>query len=52
MVQIAIDGFFYDLLLLDIEMLGITGMELSIFRYVPKNDLENRLKMLWQTRQN
>lgn len=66
------DGFFYDLLLLDIEMPGVTGMEisgkiksrlpnvkiifvtshmeyaidafeLSIFRYVPKNDLEKRL---------
>lgn len=66
------DGFFYDLLLLDIEMPGISGMEisekikphlpnvkiifitshieyaidayeLSIFRYVPKSDLETRL---------
>lgn len=71
--DIAEDGFFYDLLLLDIEMPGVTGMELSkkikpflpnmkvifitshmeyvidafelsIFRYVPKNDLEKRLK--------
>lgn len=71
--DIAEDGFFYDLLLLDIEMPDVTGMELSkkikpflpnikvifitshmeyaidafelsIFRYVPKNDLENRLK--------
>ncbi len=71
--DITDDGFFYDLILLDIEMPGITGMELSekikpylpnvkiifitshmeyaidafelsIFRYVPKNDLENRLK--------
>lgn len=71
--DITEDGFFYDLILLDIEMPGITGMELaekikpflpnlkvifitshleyaidafelSIFRYVPKNDLENRLK--------
>lgn len=66
------DGFFYDLILLDIEMPGVTGMEiseqikpflpnvkiifvtshieyaidafeLSIFRYVPKNDLDERL---------
>lgn len=66
------DRFFYDLILLDIEMPGITGMEmsekiksylpnvkiifvtshieyaidafeLSIFRYVPKDNLENRL---------
>lgn len=66
------DSFFYDLLLLDIEMPGVTGMEisekikphlphvkivfvtshleyaidafeLSIFRFVPKNDLEKRL---------
>lgn len=66
------DGFFYDLILLDIEMPGISGMEipkqiknylpnvriifvtshteyaidafeLSIFRYVPKNNLEIKL---------
>lgn len=66
------DGFFYDLILLDIEMPGISGMEipqqikgflpnvriifvtshteyaidafeLSIFRYVPKNNLEAKL---------
>lgn len=66
------DGFFYDLILLDIEMPGISGMEipqqlkgflpnvkiifvtshteyaidafeLSIFRYVPKNNLEVKL---------
>lgn len=72
--DITEDGFFYDLLLLDIEMPGVTGMdlagkikpflpnikvifitshmeyaidafELSIFRYVPKNDLEKRLKI-------
>lgn len=70
--DIAEDGFFYDLLLLDIEMPTVTGMELSqrikphlpnvkivfvtshieyaidafelsIFRYVPKLDLEKRL---------
>lgn len=70
--DITEDGFYYDILLLDIEMPGITGMELaekirphlpdvriifitshmeyaidayelSIFRYVPKNDLEKRL---------
>lgn len=70
--DIAEDGFFYDLLLLDIEMPGISGMELcgkikqylpsiriifitshieyaidayelSIFRYVPKSDLDKRL---------
>lgn len=70
--DITDDGFFYDLLLLDIEMPGMTGMELSgkikpylpnvriifitshieyaidafelsIFRYVPKSDLPNRL---------
>ena len=66
------DGFFYDILLLDIEMPGTDGMEiaekirpylpdvkiifitshieyaidayeLSVFRYVPKNDLDRRL---------
>ncbi len=66
------DGFFYDLILLDIEMPGISGMEipqqikgflpnvriifvtshteyaidafeLSIFRYVPKNNLDVKL---------
>nr|WP_242954442.1 LytTR family DNA-binding domain-containing protein [Clostridium oryzae] len=66
------DGFFYDVLLLDIEMPEVTGMEiaekikpylpnikiifitshveyaidafeLSIFRYVPKEDIEKRL---------
>ena len=71
--DITEDGIFYDLLLLDIEMPDVTGMELSkkikpflpsikiifitshmeyaidafelsIFRYVPKNDLEKRLK--------
>lgn len=71
--DIVDDGFFYDLILLDIEMPGITGMELSgeikpylpnvkiifitshieyaidafelsIFRYVPKNDLVRRLR--------
>lgn len=70
--DITDDHFFYDLILLDIEMPGITGMELpekikpflpnvkiifitshleyaidafelSIFRYVPKNDPGNRL---------
>lgn len=70
--DITEDGFFFDLLLLDIEMPGVTGMELaekirdvlpdiriifitshmeyaidafelSIFRYVPKNQLEQRL---------
>ena len=70
--DITDDSFFYDLVLLDIEMPGLTGMELadkikpylpnvkiifitshieyaidafelSIFRYVPKNDLYNRL---------
>lgn len=70
--DITDDGFFYDLILLDIEMPGMTGMELSerikphlpnvkiifitshieyaidafelsIFRYVPKSDLKNRL---------
>lgn len=70
--DITDDHFFYDLILLDIEMPGITGMELpekikpflpnvkiifitshleyaidafelSIFRYVPKNDPDNRL---------
>ncbi|MDE7204723.1 MAG: LytTR family DNA-binding domain-containing protein [Lachnospiraceae bacterium] len=71
--DIVEDGFFYDLLLLDIEMPDVNGMELSkkikpflpnikvifitshmeyaidafelsIFRYVPKNDLGKRLK--------
>lgn len=71
--DITEDGFFYDLLLLDIEMPDVTGMELTkkikpflpnikvifitshmeyaidafelaVFRYVPKNDLEKRLK--------
>ncbi len=71
--DITEDGFFYDLILSDIEMPDVTGMELaekikpflpnskvifitshieyaidafelSIFRYVPKNDLENRLR--------
>lgn len=70
--DITDDGLFYDLILLDIEMPGMTGMEiserikpylpnvkiifvtshieyaidafeLSIFRYVPKNYLDNRL---------
>lgn len=70
--DIAEDNFFFDLILLDIEMPGCTGMELaekikpylpnvkiifitshveyaidafelSIFRYVPKNDTEKRL---------
>lgn len=70
--DITEDGFFFDLLLLDIEMPGNTGMEiaekikpflpnvkiifitshveyaidafeLSIFRYVPKDDIEKRL---------
>lgn len=70
--DITEDGFFYDMILLDIEMPGINGMEisqkvkpclpnvkiifvtshieyaidafeLSIFRYVPKNNLEKRL---------
>lgn len=70
--DITDDHFFYDLLLLDIEMPGLTGMELpkkikpflpnvkiifitshleyaidayelSIFRYVPKDDPEERL---------
>ena len=70
--DIAEDGFFFDLILLDIEMPGSTGMELagkirpflpnvriifitshveyaidafelSIFRYVPKNDTARRL---------
>ena len=73
MSDITEDGFFYDLILLDIEMPDVNGMELSkkikpflpnikvifitshmeyaidafelsIFRYVPKNDLEKRLK--------
>lgn len=70
--DITEDGFFFDLILLDIEMPGSTGMEiaekikpylpsvkiifitshieyaidafeLSIFRYVPKNDMDRRL---------
>ena len=70
--EITDDGLFYDLILLDIEMPGISGMEipnqikvflpnvriifvtshaeyaidafeLSIFRYVPKNNLEAKL---------
>lgn len=70
--DIADDNFFYDMILLDIEMPGITGMEiseklkyylpnvkiifvtshteyaidafeLSIFRYIPKNNIENKL---------
>lgn len=70
--DITEDGFFFDLILLDIEMPGNTGMEiaekikpflpnvkiifitshveyaidafeLSIFRYVPKDDIEKRL---------
>ena len=70
--DITDDGFFFDLILLDIEMPGISGMELpqriknflpnvkiifvtshteyaidafelSIFRYVPKNNLEVKL---------
>lgn len=70
--DITDDNFFYDLILLDIEMPGMTGMEisekikphlpnvkiifvtshieyaidafeLSIFRYVPKNNLNDRL---------
>ena len=72
MWDITEDQFFFDLLLLDIEMPGITGMdlpekirpylpevkiifitshleyaidayELSVFRYVPKDELEKRL---------
>lgn len=70
--DICEDNFFFDLILLDIEMPGVTGMELagrikphlpnvkiifitshieyaidafelSIFRYVPKDDIEKRL---------
>ena len=70
--DISEDNFFFDLILLDIEMPGVTGMELaqkikphlpnvkiifitshieyaidafelSIFRYVPKDDVEKRL---------
>ncbi|HIS31879.1 MAG TPA: response regulator transcription factor [Candidatus Limivivens intestinipullorum] len=70
--DITDDGFFYDLILLDIEMPGVSGMEipkrigeylpnvriifvtshteyaidafeLSIFRYVPKSNLEEKL---------
>lgn len=70
--DITADAFFYDLVLLDIEMPGYTGMEiaekikpflpnvkiifitshieyaidafeLSIFRYIPKNDTDKRL---------
>jgi len=70
--DISDDNFYYDLILLDIEMPGVTGMELcgkikpylpnvkiifitshmeyaidafelSVFRYVPKNDLAARL---------
>lgn len=70
--DITEDNFFFDLILLDIEMPGVTGMEiaekikpflpnvkiifitshveyaidafeLSVFRYVPKNDMEKRL---------
>lgn len=70
--DIAEDGFFFDLILLDIEMPGNTGMELaekikpclpnvkiifitshmeyaidafelSVFRYVPKDDIDRRL---------
>lgn len=72
--DITEDSFYYDLILLDIEMPGHTGMELaakikpylpnvkiifitshieyaidafelSIFRYVPKNEMKNRLPM-------
>ena len=72
LADILDDGFFFDLLLLDIEMPGLSGMELpqklrpclpeakiifvtshreyaidafelSIFRYIPKAELEKRL---------
>lgn len=75
--DITEDGFFFDLILLDIEMPGNTGMkiaeeikpylanvkiifitshieyaidafELSIFRYVPKNDIGKRLPIAIQ----
>lgn len=74
LADIAEDNFFYDLILLDIEMPEYSGMEvaekvknylphikiifitshveyaidayeLSIFRYVPKNDIKERLSM-------
>lgn len=73
LADIADDGFHFDLILLDIEMPGKSGMELaeeirphlpdvkiifitshieyavdafelSVFRYVPKNDIEKRLR--------
>lgn len=78
--DITDDAFFYDLILLDIEMPGISGMELpqqikgflpnvriifvtshteyaidafelSIFRYVPKNNLGAKLPPRCWTRQ-